>query len=183
MRRLLKRHPDSSSLAAQIEVKITQPHADRLELSYIVTGEMSNLRLPPVGDASRSDNLWQHTCFEAFVRGASGPEYYEFNFSPSMQWAAYRFAGYRSGMNMTAKTSPPAIEVRSDANRFELRVSLELNALSDLPRIAPWHLGLSAVIEDMNGEKSYWAVAHPPGKPDFHHADCFAHEFFPGVRP
>ena len=35
-------------------------------------------------------------------------------------------------------------------------------------------LGLSAVIEEANGRKSYWALAHPPGKADFHHADCFA---------
>jgi hypothetical protein len=34
------------------------------------------------------------------------------------------------------------------------------------------------VIEDMTGEFSYWALAHPPGKPDFHHSDCFAHELF-----
>jgi hypothetical protein len=30
------------------------------------------------------------------------------------------------------------------------------------------------VIEETNGRKSYWALAHPPGKPDFHHSDCFA---------
>ena len=24
--------------------------------------------------------------------------------------------------------------------------------------------------------KSYWALAHPPGKEDFYHFDCFAHE-------
>ena len=37
----------------------------------------------------------------------------------------------------------------------------------------PWRLGLSAVIEALNGEKSYWALAHPPEKPDFHHPDSF----------
>ena len=35
-------------------------------------------------------------------------------------------------------------------------------------------LALSAVIEELDGTKSYWALAHPPGKPDFHHPDCFA---------
>jgi len=34
-------------------------------------------------------------------------------------------------------------------------------------------LALSAVIEEIDGTKSYWALAHPPGKPDFHHPDCF----------
>jgi len=35
-------------------------------------------------------------------------------------------------------------------------------------------IGLSAVIEETDGTKSYWALRHPPGKPDFHHPDCFA---------
>jgi len=33
---------------------------------------------------------------------------------------------------------------------------------------------LSAVIEDDDGAFSYWALRHPPGKPDFHHPDAFA---------
>jgi hypothetical protein len=33
------------------------------------------------------------------------------------------------------------------------------------------------VIEDTSGHKSYWALAHPPGKADFHHSDSFALEF------
>jgi hypothetical protein len=32
---------------------------------------------------------------------------------------------------------------------------------------------VSAVIEENSGAKSYWALKHPPGKPDFHHADGF----------
>jgi hypothetical protein len=64
-----------------------------------------------------------------------------------------------------------------------LQAALELEGLSALPRNIPWHLGLSAVIEDTNGGKSYWALTHPPGGPDFHHSDCFTHEFFPGLRP
>jgi hypothetical protein len=35
-------------------------------------------------------------------------------------------------------------------------------------------VGISAVIEEVGGTKSYWALAHPPGKPDFHHPTCFA---------
>jgi hypothetical protein len=39
---------------------------------------------------------------------------------------------------------------------------------------ATLHLGFTAVIEDRDGRLSYWALRHPPGKPDFHHADSFA---------
>jgi hypothetical protein len=55
---------------------------------------------------------------------------------------------------------------------------LELHGFPELLN-GPWHLGLSAIVEDTNGGKSYWALAHPPGKPDFHHADCFTLELSP----
>ena len=50
---------------------------------------------------------------------------------------------------------------------------LAIEALPDLPPAA-LKLGLSAVIEEIDGTKSYWALAHAPGPPDFHHPDCFA---------
>jgi hypothetical protein len=60
-----------------------------------------------------------------------------------------------------------------------LQTALDLERLAALPRNALWRLGLSALIEDKSGGTSYWALAHPPGKPDFHHADSFAYEFSP----
>ena len=41
---------------------------------------------------------------------------------------------------------------------------------------AAWRLALTAVIEETGGAKSYWALKHAPGKPDFHHADGFVLE-------
>jgi hypothetical protein len=184
MRQLLRLHPDSRCFAvAHIEVGVARPRADSLVLSYIVTGKMSDVRMPPVMTATRSDELWRHTCFEAFVRASSGAEYYEFNFAPSTQWAAYRFSNYRSGMSVAAEISAPPIEVRSSSDCYTLQASLELDHLSALPSKALWRLALSALIEDTSGRKSYWALAHPPGKPDFHHADGFAHEFSPAGQP
>lgn len=184
MRQLLRLHPDSRCVAAaHIEVEVARPHADSLALSYLVTGKMSEVRMPPVMAAARSDELWRHTCFEAFVCASSGAEYYEFNFAPSTQWAAYRFSSYRSGMCVAAEISAPPIEVQSSPDCYTLQVSLELDRLSGLPRTALWRLGLSALIEDTGGRKSYWALVHPTGKPDFHHPDCFAHEFSPVVQP
>jgi hypothetical protein len=40
-----------------------------------------------------------------------------------------------------------------------------------------WRIGLAAVIEERSGHKSYWALAHPPGKADFHPFDSCALEF------
>lgn len=179
MHQLLKRHSDSTCLAAlSVEVEISRPGPNSLVLLYTLTGKMNDMRIPPVVPAARSVRLWQHTCFEAFFRASSGAEYYEFNFSPSTQWAAYWFNNYRDGMSV-AEISAPSIEVQSKPERLALLASLELDRLSGLTRNASWHLGLSALIEDASGQKSYWALAHPPGKPDFHHLDGFAYELCP----
>ena len=150
MRLSLRPHPDSLSLAAtHIGVEVAPSPAGRLVLCYFVTGKISGLRLPPIAAAVRAQELWQRTCFEAFVRSeASG-------------------------------VSAPAIAVKASSALFRLQTSLALGQLSDLPRDSKWRLGLSALIEETSGSKSYWALAHPPGKPDFHHPDCFAHEFSP----
>jgi len=170
-RRTLRLHPDSRCAAAtSIEVEITQQRAGSLLVSYVVTGTIGDLRLPPPAAPVRADELWRHTCFEAFVRASPGETYYEFNFAPSTQWAAYGFDGYRAGMRVAAEIRAPRIDVQAGAARYALQASLELGG-------AAGRLGLAAVIEELNGNKSYWALAHPPGEPDFHHSDCFALEF------
>jgi len=180
MRQVLRLHPDSLCFAAtHVEVEVARPRADSLVLCYFVTGKISDLRMPPVTAAARTDELWQHTCFEAFVRASPGAGYYEFNFAPSTQWAAYQFGGYRTDMRVATEISAPRIDVQSSRDCCTLRASLQLDGLSSLPRAAGWSLGISAVIEEMSGRKSYWALAHPPGKADFHHSDCFAYELHP----
>lgn len=177
MRHALRLHPDSlCSAVTNIEVDVTRPHAGSLLLSYGVTGTIGDLRLPPVVTAARADELWRHTCFEAFVGTSADAGYCEFNFSPSSQWAAYRFDGYRSGMRVATEIDAPRVDLQSSPERFTLQASVELDRLSILPSGASWRLGLAAVIEETNGRISYWALAHPPGKPDFHRSDCFAHE-------
>jgi hypothetical protein len=172
MRRILKLHPDSHCDAVTaIEVNAAKPRAGMLLLSYEVTGNIEALSVPPVETPMRTDELWRRTCFEAFVRPGPSPAYFEFNFAPSTQWAAYQFGGYRSRMR-AAETAAPRIDIQIAPTRLNLQATLELGALPG----GRWHLGLAAVIEEANGRLSYWALAHPPGKPDFHHADCFACE-------
>jgi hypothetical protein len=177
MRQVLRLHPASlGSAVTHVEVEIARPGTGSLMLCYLVTGAIADLRMPPAAAAARTDELWQHTCFEAFVQASPGAEYYEFNFAPSTQWAAYRFMNYRSGMRVATEISAPRIEVQSSEMCYTLQATLELDRSSVLPRDAGWRLGLSALIEEVSGRQSYWALAHPPGKPDFHHPDCFACE-------
>jgi hypothetical protein len=182
MRLALQRHPDQrSSAAQQIEVDVARSRLGRLTLHYLVRGTIGDVRLSPISAPARTDELWKHTCFEAFVRAAPAtPQYYEFNFSPSTQWAAYRFTSYRSGMSAVSEIGGPRVDVQSSPAQYELKATLDLDTLPDLPSDAAWRLALSAIIEEKSGHKSYWALVHPPGKADFHHPDCFAH---PLARP
>jgi hypothetical protein len=171
LHRTLRLHPDSRCTAVtRIDVEVTRPRAGSLLLSYVVTGAIGDLRLPPPATPVPADELWRHTCFEAFARASPGEAYYEFNFAPSTQWAAYRFDGYRTGRRVAAEIGTPRIDVQSGVGRYALQAALELGG-------AAWRLGLAAVIEEVGGNKSYWALTHPPGQPDFHHSDCFALEF------
>lgn len=182
MRQQLRLHPDSHSVAVKnIDVEIAHPRTGRVELSYIVTGQMGSIRMPAAAANARSDGLWRHTCFEAFIHASPNAGYYEFNFSPSGQWAAYQFSSYRSGMRAANEITEVPIKMRSSPDGCALQASLSLDQFRDLPRDRSWRLGLSAVIEDATGGISYWALAHPPGKPDFHHTDSFACEFSPAV--
>jgi hypothetical protein len=70
--------------------------------------------------------------FEAFLRTSPGPDYYEFNFAPSTQWAAYRFDSYRSGIRVATEISAPRIEVRSSPTCYRLQASLEMDQMSSL---------------------------------------------------
>lgn len=176
MRLALHLHPDSICAAVTgIEVDVTRPQPDRTALAYVVTGKIGELRIPSLAAPMRADELWKQTCFEAFVR-TSPTAYYEFNFSPSTQWAAYRFNNYRSGMRVADEIAAPPVSTDSQAERYTLLTELALDRIK-LPRGEKWQFGFSAVIEELNGRKSYWALAHPPGKPDFHHSDCFTCEF------
>jgi hypothetical protein len=172
----LNPHPQSFPQAARgVEVEVSRSSTCQLTLRYLVAGAIGDLCLPPVAAPTRHDGLWQHTCFEAFIRTAPDGSYYEFNFSPSTQWAAYRFGTYRSGRS-PARLARAPIRTRIGEDRFELRTLLDLGPLADLDADPVWQLGLSAVVEERSGHKSYWALTHPDGDPDFHHSDCFALE-------
>jgi hypothetical protein len=171
-------HPDTPSNAVQqVRVQfLTTPTPGVIWFEYQVTPSAS-LRVPAMAEPARTDGLWRATCFELFAKSIGDDAYFEFNFSPSFEWAAYAFDGYRSGMRELPSHDPEII-VSPAAPYF----SLAVEALPALPLVA-LQIGLSAVIEETDGTKSYWALRHPPGAPDFHHPDCFALELPAPVAP
>ncbi|MEZ6023518.1 MAG: DUF1343 domain-containing protein [Hyphomonadaceae bacterium] len=149
-------HPDTPCPALERLTATVEGRPDGvLGVRYIMIGDLGALAMPAPASAARTDGLWQHTCFEAFVRRPRAEGYLEFNFAPSTQWAAYQCAAYRSGM-AELDVAAPHIAGAPRRDGFELNVSFAL------PDDGPWHVALSAVIELKDGAKSYWALKHPP---------------------
>ena len=141
-----------------------------LSLHYLITGEMAKIVLPDQCQPGAADNLWQHTCCEAFIADAEGAQYREFNFSPSGQWAVYQFAAYRQRDSDFAPPAAPRITLGRNANGFELAASLPRELL---PSQATLILGITTVLEASDGSKSYWALSHCAEQPDFHLRQSF----------
>ncbi|HEY4213264.1 MAG TPA: DOMON-like domain-containing protein [Steroidobacteraceae bacterium] len=138
-----------------------------LSIDFELAGDLSQLRLPAASPPQRAEELWKHTCFEAFVT-TQGGGYIELNFSPSTQWAVYSFTGYRNGMRPVELGESPRVSVERHASALRVTTVTRLPSAVAAPR-----LGLSAVIEGLDGKVSYWAARHAAGKPDFHHPDTF----------
>lgn len=146
--------------------------APGIGLRYVLAGDCVRVRMPaPVSGPGPADGLWQHTCFEAFVALEGAAAYREFNFSPSGQWAAYRFSQERVRdlpAEQQAGPARPAMDITTLRRRWTLDVHLPLDTLpGDAGDVRCW--GLSAVIETTDGHLSHWALHHPAPRPDFHH--------------
>ncbi len=172
---MLTCHPDTPSQAVQeIEAGADWTQDNALIFTYALKADLTRLRIPPPRPPRKADRLWQHTCFEAFVSVKGKPEYYEFNFAPSGEWAAYSFQRYRDGSPLEGDMLAPRISVNYTTDQFDLDAIVPLDRLPTiLPQVCLL-LALTTVIEDQSGKLSYWALRHPPGNPDFHHPDSFA---------
>jgi hypothetical protein len=180
----LARFPETSGeFVGGIEVRVSRREDALFTFAYILKGDLARIRLPSHAVARRADRIWEHTCFEAFVQLKGQSAYYEFNFSPSGEWAAYAFREYREGGPIEDDQLNPKIAVQKEADTLELHAVIRLDRLSKIQPGSILRLGLSAVVEDINGRLSYWALKHPLGTPDFHHPDAFAIELaVPGLK-
>lgn len=170
MRVALRPHPESAALGEFVlEVELERQEGALL-LGYTLQGELERLRLPDVGAVLPLQRLWAHTCFELFL-AREGGGYREFNFSPSGQWAFYAFSAYREPAP-APQPSAPCLRWQRALGRLGLDVRLPPESL--LPGQGALRLGLAAVLEGHGGAFSWWALAHPPGRPDFHAPEGFA---------
>lgn len=137
----------------------------RIMLRWRIDGA-SALVLPKPARPARADDLWKNTCCELFVSLGEG-RYREYNFSPSGQWAAWDFSGYRSRSGDHEPLAAPEISVDSGTSVFTLTVFLSGKELVNAN-----HAALTAVLAE-DRRLSYWALRHPRLQPDFHDPTCF----------
>lgn len=154
-----------------------------LHLDYQLMGKGDALAVPDAQEPVRADNLWQKTCCEVFLKAAGQKGYFEVNLSPSTRWACYHFSSFREGMADATIGAAPVIKAVADAAGIRLQAAIDLSMLpSDFANSA-LTLALSCVVEGRDGSKSFWALNHPPEKPDFHHDDCFQLQIGAALRP
>lgn len=165
---LLVCHPATPCGAVtDIRVGVRATSQGGLAFDFALQGDAARLRIPASQPPAAVDGLWRQTCCEAFLARAGEAAYREFNFSPSGQWAGYAFGAYRERVAW----QPPVPHIAMDHAGLRLAATLPAEAL---PEGGSLRLGLAVVVEDQQGALSYWALRHPPGKPDFHHRDGFA---------
>ena len=157
----LVRHPDTPAGAIhRVEAELRRVRGGAMA-TFRAIGDVARLVVPAPASPERTEGLWQTTCCELFV-GGPGTSYREFNLSPSGAWAAYEFESHRTA--------------RRDVDAgIEIETSLDTNGLTLIAKIEsefsdPAHVGLTAVIEEVDGAIRYWATGFAPGEPDFHAA-------------
>lgn len=166
------RHPCDAIRRLEVAVE-PQSLPATLQIHYRIEGDVGRLCLPPAGTARRRDGLWHHSCFEAFLRPDASDSYHEFNFAPCGDWAAYRFEARRAQRSLPEFCTPPSTQISRLAESYELTAEVPIGAVPELACAGALHAALTAVIETTAGERSYWAMAHGGGEPDFHDPATF----------
>lgn len=154
--------PQNDSLTVTCDVR--QKNQNIYEFDFNLYGDIEAIKWNEGSANSRTDNLWQTTCFEAFLssENSNSDDYYEINCSPQGAWNSYYFERYRDGMKLSA------VEVKLMEKKITPQAARFLISVTNP---SPWNarfLGLSAVLEFKNGEKAYWALRHTGSEPNFH---------------
>jgi hypothetical protein len=160
--------------AVRIGYDVAVDDQHQMTADFRVHGAVDTLLLPAFAGARRADALWKHSCFEIFLKRENRADYQEFNFAPDGGWAAYGFSGYRAGMHNLDGFDAPIVSIQQTPTAYHLRAQFSVKAFAALANLHIWRLGVSAVIEDIGGANTYWAVAHPDGPADFHHDVSFS---------
>ncbi len=165
----------------QVDVTLTDKGHDGLTIVYAIHGLNLDLLVPTPHAPAPADALWRTTCCEVFLGPVGTAGYREFNFSPSGQWAVYDFCDTR--LPSTSSHAFPAPTLCCERGEDQLTQTVTLPK-AELPKGDTLRIALAVILEAHGGDHGYWALAHPPGQPDFHHHAGFVLSLgLPGFRP
>ena len=149
-----------------------QLYKTHIDISFQVTGNIESLQIPAKSlTPSRKDNLWENTCFEVFIAKPERADYWEYNISPSQNWAVFHFTEYRLSKNdelsignidVTTHFTPP--------NQYTIQSQLPLVEALYAKNL---QVGISTILQDREKTIYYYALAHQRQNPDFHVRDSF----------
>ncbi len=177
--RLVPFEPLSCSLEFDAKVEF---EGMNLKIQYGMRGDCHSILFPKLSPMpKRIPGLWEHTCFEAFFTWKKNSVYWELNLSPSGDWNLYFFKGYRQGQ-VEEKRVVSLIQQQTQSCSKEWIQTVEIDIRSlfgeedKVESGSSIWIGLSAVIEQLNQTKTYWAIRHTQSRPDFHSPDNFCLE-------
>ena len=175
----LEAHPAYPPLAVtSVAARIVSRDENWLRLRWRIEGS-ANLAIPSFAGKGRADELWRTTCFELFLRPEGGEAYCEFNLSPSERWAAYDFSSYRDGMGDRPSPREPECTMRQGSSFAIFDAAIPAAALP----AGNCDAGLTCVLEEEGGIKSFWSLRHPKDEPDFHDPACFTAQLAAPTAP
>ena len=145
---------------------------NQLKITYLLTGDRAAIIVPEANQVPiRRYDLWEHTCFELFLRLKGTNKYWEFNLSPSGNWNVFRFLDYRLNIMEELSFDSLPFKVVQDAESLKVMANINLDTLGIAKR--DLNIAITTVVENTERQLSYWALAHPTTEADFHHQDSF----------
>ena len=169
--------PGAGPVGRLLATMFAPPEGGAVFEFHLEDSRLGKLAIPaPVPEAQRSstvDGLWQHTCFEVFLGVPGEPQYREYNFSPSGQWAVYGFRAWRERDEDFAPAAAPDITCTQEDRTLVLEAYLPPELLPTVPAGTDLQVNLSAVIERKDGQLEHWTLRHVAAQPDFHARDTF----------
>ena len=145
----------------------------QLSIRYAVTREIDSLLLPAFSNSpTRKHDLWRATCFEFFLAVKDQPAYWEFNMSPSGDWNVYAVDAYRQ-VNMREESAFTQLPFNFQKTDRELRLDISVDLSKIIQTGQEIQAGITTILQTMDDNESYWALAHPGVQADFHLRESF----------
>lgn len=149
----------------------------KLTALFLLRGPWQKILFPPRNATpAHKERLWEQTCFEIFLKSCDRDDYWEFNFSPSGDFACYHLDHYRSGLKIeTRVTQMSCVLSSTDAQESLWRAQADLSLILGFPETQNLRIGVSTILKFKSGPTSHWALTHKKNRPDFHDPESFSY--------